>query len=108
MRGARQRLWGYQGKFEWRESYRVMVNVEDSVDNCYIFDYASPDITKSLPHETPDEPYLIIYVTYAMLLALLTRHLNWNNAAIGGHIEFFRVPEYYQPEVFALLPYFYI
>ena len=105
MRAARQRLWEYQGRFDWHEPCRVMIKTEDSDENCFLFNYADPEILKVSPQATPDKPYVIIYVTYGKLLGLLTRHINWNSAGIGCHIEFYRDPEYYQPEVFALLPY---
>jgi hypothetical protein len=108
MRAAREHLWKYQNGFNWHQPYRVMFRVEDSNNNNYLFDYASPEIIKVTRAEIPQEPYLIISVTYGMLVTLLTRHMNWNNAGISCHIEFYRAPEYYQPEVFALLPYFHI
>jgi len=105
MRAARLRLWEYQDLYDWHQPYRVMIKTEDSHENCFLFDYVAPEILKVSPQDIPDKPYLIIYLSYGKLLALLTRHLNWNSAGIGCHIEFYRDPEYYQPEVFALLPY---
>jgi UDP-MurNAc hydroxylase len=108
VQAAREHLWEYQNSFNWHKPYRMMFKVEDSDNNNYLFDYASPEIAKVDPNEIPQQPYLIVSVTYGIFLALLTRHMNWNNAGIGCHIEFYRAPEYYQPEVFALLPYFHV
>lgn len=106
IQSARRRLWDHQNRLNWHRTYRVLIQAEDSPSNCYLFDYGNQEISKVASSAIPEEPYLIIYVTYAKLLALLTRHMNWNNAGIGCLIDFSRSPEYYQSEVFALLPYF--
>jgi hypothetical protein len=72
MRAAREHLWKYQNGFNWHQPYRVMFRVEDSNNNNYLFDYASPEIIKVTRAEIPQEPYLIISVTYGMLVTLLT------------------------------------
>lgn len=100
---SRERLWRYQERFGWFKSYRVLIRTVDEPQSAFLLDFALRE-ARAVPADTvPSPPYLIVELPYALLLAILTRHANFNNAAIGCHIEFFREPEAYQPEVFMLL-----
>jgi hypothetical protein len=49
------------------------------------------------------EPYLECFLPRPLLYQILVRRAHWNNAEGGLHIDFFRRPNEYVPEVFTLL-----
>lgn len=104
VKAARSTLRAYQDRFGWEEPHRLQLKVLDGA--CYVLDFATDEVR--VEDSSPEPPYTSITVGYGLLLALLTRHAHWNNAAIGGHLSFERQPEAYVPEVFTLLSFLHV
>jgi UDP-MurNAc hydroxylase len=107
-RAARSKLWRYQEQFDWFEPHRLVVNVRDVWPTRLMLDFSTTEVSRLDRDEVAKPPFVEVTTRYNLLLALLTRHVNWNNAAIGCHLSFVREPEVYTPEVFALLPYLHV
>ena len=105
---ARDKLWQYQERFGWFDDHSVVIRTPDLRPARVTFNFSTRKIERLALNDEVPPPFVEITVRYNLLLALLTRHVNWNNAAIGCHLTFIREPERYQPEVFALLPFFHI
>ena len=107
LKAARSTLWRYQQQFDWHEPHRVLIEI-DGGPGPYVFDFATETVDAVPCGFVPDPPYLRISASYGLLLALLTRHLVFNNAAIGCHFDFYREPDVYVPEVWTLLSFLHI
>jgi UDP-MurNAc hydroxylase len=108
MVAARDKLWQYQERFGWFDNHNLVVRTPDVRPARVCFNFSTRTVDRLAPDADVAPPFVEITARYNLLLALLTRHVNWNNAAIGCHLTFIREPERYQPEVFALLPFFHI
>ncbi len=53
-----------------------------------------------------DRPFVRVYTDTKLLCLLLRGDVHWNNAMNGMHVEFFRQPERYDPDLYMLLSYF--
>jgi UDP-MurNAc hydroxylase len=100
---ARQRLWGYQ------ERYGVFPDLTMSMrlaEDCFfVFNWSQP-ATAFLEHDWRSQPFLGVSVDLRLLGQILRREEHWNNAEIGCHIDFVRVPDDYLPDVHTLLSFF--
>jgi len=57
--------------------------------------------------ENPSQK-LVCYIDLRLLRRILDRLSHWNNAEIGCHIDFFRTPNNYEPDVHNALQFFHI
>lgn len=102
MRTARSSLWDKQSRLGWKRDYDLYLTIDEVP--AYSFNF-SRDGVEVLAGREPErkEPYLECFLTRQLLYQILTRRAHWNNAEGGLHIDFFRCPNEYVPEVFTLL-----
>jgi UDP-MurNAc hydroxylase len=95
---ARAKLWEAQKRFNYVPDLRVSINGIFA----FRFDQENP-----LAHTgSLAEPYLKCTMKPEMLSKILNRECHWNNAEIGCHIRFERVPNTYLPDVHTLMSFF--
>lgn len=102
---ARANLWRMQERFNLRLETRVLLNLPDRRADI-AFD--QPDLTFVTPAAAKPEPYLEVDIDPRLLARILTTAAHWNNAEIGCHIEFWRQPNLYMPDVHAFLSFLHI
>ncbi|MCD6044548.1 MAG: hypothetical protein K0R40_4151, partial [Burkholderiales bacterium] len=102
VRSARAGLWKKQQRLGWKADYNLYLTVDEVP--CYAFNFAREGV-EQLPKgwEARREPFLECFLPRPLLYQVLTRRAHWNNAEGGLHIDFFRRPNEYVPEVFTLL-----
>lgn len=99
---ARQALWTKQKQMNWFLNYRVVLFIDERAE--YGFNFSTEDIEFISPENyCRSKPILECYLTRQLFYQILTRRAHWNNAEGGLHIEFYRDPNTYIPEVFTLL-----
>ena len=54
------------------------------------------------------QPYLKCTMDPRLLFRILTRDAHWNNAEVGCHIDFHRVPDVYDPDLHTMLSFLHI
>ncbi len=99
---ARANLWEKQARLDWKRDYNVYLTIDETPRYAFNFsregfDVLNGDASKRL------EPYLECFLPRPLFYQILTRRAHWNNAEGGLHIDFFRKPNDYIPEVFTLL-----
>ena len=102
VRSARAGLWKKQQRLGWKQDYNLYLTVDEVP--CYAFNFAREGI-EALPAGWAGrrDPFLECFLPRPLLYQVLTRRAHWNNAEGGLHIDFFRRPNEYVPEVFTLL-----
>ncbi len=99
---ARQALWRKQKQMNWFLNYRVVFIIDERPE--YAFNFSAEDVELDLSEEyCRSRPVLECYLSRQLLYQILSRRAHWNNAEGGMHIEFYRDPNTYIPEVFTLL-----
>ena len=104
MRCARKRLWEYQKRLDFFMDYDVIISTGKAP--YYEFNFAHDAIRETNSEFPVSKPFIRMRLDYSYLLMLLTRHAWWENAYIGAHIEFYREPDQYKPEVYSLMSFF--
>jgi hypothetical protein len=102
MHTARSNLWKRQVHLKWKKDYNVYVTVDERPAYAFNFAREGLDVLTATSAERR-EPYLECFLPRPLLYQILTRRAHWNNAEGGLHIDFFRQPNDYIPEVFTLL-----
>jgi UDP-MurNAc hydroxylase len=102
VRSARAGLWKKQQRLNWKKDYNVYLTVDEVPS--YAFNFAREELAV-LDGRAPErrEPYLECFLPRPLFYQILVRRAHWNNAEGGLHIDFFRRPNEYVPEVFTLL-----
>ena len=111
LQAARHRMWSFQQRHDFTTDWRVGITVAESPDETYSFSMAeNGKVRKERTSALRDgaEKFLQVTILYAYLIAILTRHCHWNNAYHGCHVEWFRRPNVYLPEIQILLSYFHL
>ena len=102
---ARANLWSVQNRLDWFQDYNVYLNV----DGEYLFHFNFNDETlKRLPNgqSLREKNYLEAWLSPQLLYSIVTGRVHWNNAEGGLHIDFYREPDIYIPEVYTLMSFF--
>lgn len=99
---ARQNLWEKQKKLNWKNNYNLYLSIDEEPK--YTFNFSSPEvkIIKDKKFKRA-EPYLECFLSKQLFYRIITSKIHWNNAEGGLHIDFFRKPNKYVPEVFTLM-----
>lgn len=101
-RAARGNVWAKQEHMKWKKDYNLYLTI-DGVP-AYSFNFSRDGVEVLAGGEfVRQEPYLECFLTKQLFYQILTRRVHWNNAEGGLHIDFFRRPNDYVPEVFTLL-----
>ncbi len=99
---ARQALWRKQKQMNWFLDYSVVFVIDEHPK--YGFNFSSEEVElHSFARYCRGRPILECYLSRQLFYQILTRRAHWNNAEGGLHIEFYRDPNIYIPEVFTLL-----
>lgn len=99
---ARQALWTKQKQMNWFLDYRVVFFIDERAE--YGFNFATEDVEFiSFENYCRSKPIIECYLTRQLFYQILMRRAHWNNAEGGLHIEFYRDPNIYIPEIFTLL-----
>ncbi len=97
---ARSQLWDIQTKNNWTLDYNIYLSFQQDT---YEFSFSKPEgrLVGDSPTYTP--PYLRCEMDPRLLKRILQGDAHWNNAEIGCHIDFFREPNIYYPDVHVML-----
>lgn len=102
MSRARNNLWQKQQKLNWRRDYNLYLSIDEKLK--YSFNFSDSKLNICSQENTKrKEPYLECYISKQLFYRILTSKTHWNNAEGGLHIDFFRKPNKYVPEVFTLM-----
>lgn len=104
---ARQNIWRTQTRLNWRRDYNIYLSIDEKLG--YAFNFSTEGYTRltGYPSEKA-EPFLECFLSRQLLHSILTRKSHWNNAEGGLHIDFYRRPNEYLPEVFVLLSFLHV
>ena len=103
---ARANLWRMQQQLGFTQAYNMYVDVADGEYFHFSFaDAASGFAASDAPCK---RPYLRAAMDPRLLLQILERRAHWNNVEIGGHIDFFRDPDVYYPDVHVMLSFLHV
>lgn len=104
---ARLGLWEKQLKLKWFQDYTIYFSVDE--EPAYEFTFADSKVTKlNGKIENRKTPSLECFLSKALFYSIMKRKSHWNNAEGGLHIDFYRQPDEYVPEVFTLLSFFHL
>jgi UDP-MurNAc hydroxylase len=99
---ARARLLEAQRRKGWRPDCTLYLDAEDLRRR-----FAIPlcaDTAAEVPWDAPlDAPYLRVACSYTLLVMLLIGHVSWNIADAALFLDYERVPDTYDPEVYVCL-----
>lgn len=97
---ARQNLWAAQKRYGYFSPHHLYLDLGDVYFHFQMDGEAGELLSKSLQLKLP---YLICSMDIRLLWRILTRQAHWNNSEIGCHIDFFREPDHYEPDLHVLL-----
>lgn len=101
---ARAQMWQAQQRQAYFPRYNFYL---DTTDTGRRFEIAldCAELTPMAPHAPCVEPYLRIAAPHSLLIMLLLGHVSWNIADAALFLDYERVPNSYDPMLFALLNY---
>ena len=102
---ARANLWEMQKKLDWFRDYNVYLDAEGK----YLFHFNFKDEgveVLPLANDTRKCDYLEARLSPQLLYSIVSGKTHWNNAEGGLHIDFFRDPNIFIPEVYTLMSFF--
>jgi UDP-MurNAc hydroxylase len=100
---ARQNLWLAQERFKHFNSWTLALRLPDG---SFTFRLDKQETTWLSPGEPLPESYLACELDLRLLAQILLRKAHWNSAEIGCHINFYRQPDHYLPDVHTLMSFF--
>ena len=102
VKNARKNLWDKQKRLNWSKDYNIYLSIDETPE--YHFNFSSPEL--NICRNTnlkKKEPYLECFLSRQLFYRIITSKVHWNNAEGGLHIDFFRKPNKYVPEVYTLM-----
>ena len=108
-------MWEYQRRFGFDHDSWVIVEVPNFADDDRYFAFPM-DSDRDVQSMTENDfktlsssvAYLRAVVQYDYLVAILTRHCHWNNAYHGCHVDWYRSPDVYRPEIQTLMSFLHL
>jgi UDP-MurNAc hydroxylase len=100
---ARQSLWRAQERFSHQNPWTLAICLADGYFT-FRFDTNESEFT-ALETSLP-EPFLRCELDLRLLTQILERKAHWNSAEIGCHINFYRQPDQYLPDIHTLMSFF--
>jgi UDP-MurNAc hydroxylase len=101
---ARARLWTHQQRNKYLPRFSIYLDVADRRHRYQICldraDVVAPDWSAPL-----QEPYLRVAGSHTLMIMLLLGHMSWNIADAALFLDYERVPNVYDPEVYVCLNY---
>ena len=102
---ARENLWCVQQQFGFTMDYNVYIRAGDEF---FRFSLAENGVDFVRPARGFTRPYLSAAMDPRLLLNIVRRKAHWNNVEIGCHIDFFREPDIYHPDLHVLLSFLHV
>ena len=100
---ARASLWCAQQRYSFFSELNVYL---DLGDRWLRFDLATPDVVMEPRESVPVQPYVTLRLDLRLLRRIFERRAHWNNAEIGCHVDFCRVPDVYSYDFHQLMSFF--
>ena len=101
---ARSRQWDAQKRLNYFPEFSFYFDTIDT-DQRFHISTLTEDVNISSTDTDLVKPYLRISVPRNLLIMLLIGHISWNIADAAFFLEYDRVPNTYDPEIYALLNY---
>ena len=99
---ARTRLWEKQKQLNSFHNSRIYIEIEDSED-LYEIDLENENLKKMKSNDEKKQPYLTMSFGFDLAVMLFLGHISWNIADAALFIDFDRVPNTYDPEIYKLI-----
>jgi UDP-MurNAc hydroxylase len=99
---ARGRLWGFQQRQNLLPDWHIVLETRESGQRL-TFALDAPEVKSLRPGDTLPQPCLRIVATRTLLCMLLLGHISWNIADAALFLDYERVPNRYDPQVYYLL-----
>jgi UDP-MurNAc hydroxylase len=101
---ARARLWEAQKRRNKFPKCNLYFHV-DNLNRTFKIDFATPDVQEVDAKSELIQPYIKKTLSSTLLSLCLINHISWNMADGALFFEYERVPNQYDPEVYALINY---
>ena len=99
---ARLNLWRMQERLNWFMDYNFVFNIDDRL--YYQFNFSTNSIKTIDGDELAVmENYLEAKLSIQLMYSIITGKVHWNNAEGGLHIDFYRKPNAFIPEVYTIM-----
>lgn len=102
---ARGKLWRYQHEYGHVFDYNVYFDVGQV--EMYALNFSHERIVR-VPRGAEVLPYVRCSMAYNHFVMLLNNFTQWDYVQVGGHVEFYRDPEQYNPFVYMMLSFFHV
>lgn len=103
---ARRNIWKYQERLNWKKDFNIIFNIDGLYK--FGFNFNSIDTFSNDNFDNVAKPFIECKLTLQLFYSILIKKCHWNNAEGGLHIDFFRDPNIYIPEVFVLLSFLHV
>ena len=99
---ARRRLWEFQGKENFFPDYRLCFDIPDRERRFIISlnKQGFEDVSLSTP---PAKPSLRVIASSTLMTFMLVGHISWNMADGAFFFDYDRVPNVYDPKIYAMI-----
>ena len=105
MKESRNNLWKVQSRLDWFLDYNFILRIDNRY--AYYFNFNSPQIQEiDLLDVSSLGEYVLADVSTQLIYSIMKGYVHWNNAEGGLHIDFFREPNIFVPEVYILMSFF--
>lgn len=99
---ARERLWGFQQRQNLLPDWHIVLETRETGQRL-AFALDAPEVKSLKPGDTLPQPCLRIVATRTLMCMLLLGHVSWNIADAALFLDYERVPNRYDPQVYYLL-----
>jgi UDP-MurNAc hydroxylase len=99
LREARANLWTRQSELGFFSDWRTFIALGD---HDFAFRWNERE-TSLVPAGQTKQPYLRFALDPRLLRRLLDGRAHWNNAAVGCHVDFWRAPNIYNPDLVTMM-----
>jgi len=105
LEASRSNLWQVQTRLDWFMDYNFILRIDNRSAYCFNFD--NPKIQKVDPFDFSSlGRYVLADVSTQLIYSIMKGNVHWNNAEGGLHIDFYREPNIFVPEVYVLMSFF--
>jgi UDP-MurNAc hydroxylase len=101
---ARERLWTQQERKRFKPGFSLYVDVGDQGKR-YRIRLDERGVVEADRTAPLEEPYLKVSGSYTLMIMLLLGHMSWNIADAALFLDYERIPNVYDPEIYVCLNY---
>jgi UDP-MurNAc hydroxylase len=101
---ARKRLWDIQQRKKYTPSFSLYIDVNDRAKR-YQIRLDREDVVEIDSKSPLEKPYLRVGCGYTLMIMLLLGHVSWNIADAALFLDYERVPNIYDSEIYVYLNY---